>query len=39
LPPGDLFGPTPAFGVPYQLGYFLRERWQFNLVQVIRAER
>jgi mannosyltransferase len=37
LPPGDVFGPTPAFGVPYQLGYFLRERWQFNLVQVIKA--
>ena len=39
LPPGQLFGPTSAFGVPYQLGFFLRERWQFNLVQVIKATR
>jgi mannosyltransferase len=37
LPPGDVFGPTPAFGIPYQLGYRLLERWQFNLVQVIKA--
>jgi mannosyltransferase len=39
LPPGPVFGPTPAFGVPYDLGYRLVERWQFNLVQVIKAER
>jgi mannosyltransferase len=39
LPPGQLFGATPAFAVPYELGFFLRERWQFNLVQVIKATR
>ncbi|MDH6247951.1 putative membrane protein [Mycobacterium sp. OTB74] len=37
LPPCDLFGPTSAFGVPYDLGFRLVERWQFNLVQVIEA--
>lgn len=39
LPPGQLFGPTPAFGVPYDVGFRLVERWQINLVQVIKAER
>lgn len=39
LPPGQLFGATTAFAVPYELGFFLRERWQFNLVQVIEATR
>ena len=39
MPPGPLFGRTPAFAVPYDLGFRLVERWQFNLVQVIKAER
>jgi len=39
MPPGPLFGGTPAFAVPYGLGFRLVERWQFNLVQVIKAER
>jgi mannosyltransferase len=39
LPPGLLFGATPAFSVPNDLGFRLLERWQFNLVQVIEAVR
>ncbi|MGZ4576145.1 MAG: glycosyltransferase family 39 protein [Mycobacterium sp.] len=39
LPPGPVYGPTPAFAVPHDLGFRLVERWQFNLVQVIRATR
>jgi mannosyltransferase len=39
MAPGPLFGATPAFTVPRDLGYRLVERWQFNLVQVIRAVR
>ncbi|AFM15588.1 putative membrane protein [Mycolicibacterium chubuense NBB4] len=39
IPPGPLFGGTPAFAVTHDLGYRLTERWQFNLVQVFRAER
>jgi mannosyltransferase len=39
LPPGRRFGETPAFAVPYNLGFRLVERWQFNLVQVIKAAR
>ncbi|HYZ67144.1 MAG TPA: glycosyltransferase family 39 protein [Mycobacterium sp.] len=39
LPPGPLFGGTPAFSVPRDLGFWLQERWQFNLVQVIRATK
>jgi mannosyltransferase len=39
LPPGESFGATPAFAVPYDLGFRLVERWQFNLVQVIKAVR
>ncbi len=39
LPPGPLFGGTPAFSVPRDLGFRLLERWQFNLVQVIKAAR
>lgn len=39
LPPGPVYGPTPAFAVPRDLGFRLVERWQFNLVQVIKAER
>lgn len=39
LPPGPLFGATPAFSVPRDLGFRLTERWQFNLVQVIRATK
>ncbi|MGH3558856.1 MAG: glycosyltransferase family 39 protein, partial [Mycobacterium sp.] len=39
LPPGPRFGRTPAFSVPRDLGFQLVERWQFNLVQVIKAEK
>jgi mannosyltransferase len=39
LPPGQRFGATPAFSVPNGLGFRLLERWQFNLVQVIKAAR
>jgi mannosyltransferase len=39
LPPGPRFGSTTAFSVPRDLGFRLLERWQFNLVQVIRATR
>ncbi len=39
LPPGQRYGATPAFAVPHDLGFRLVERWQFNLVQVIRAVR
>jgi mannosyltransferase len=39
LPPGPRYGATPAFAVPYDLGFRLVERWQFNLVQVIKATR
>ncbi|UQX09809.1 glycosyltransferase family 39 protein [Candidatus Mycobacterium methanotrophicum] len=39
LPPGEGFGATPAFAVPHELGFQLVERWQFNLVQVIKATR
>ena len=39
LPPGPLYGATPAFAVPHDLGFRLVERWQFNLVQVIKALR
>jgi mannosyltransferase len=39
IPPGPQYGPTPAFAVPHDLGFRLVERWQFNLVQVIKASR
>jgi len=39
LSPGPRYGATPAFAVPRDLGFRLVERWQFNLVQVIRAQR
>jgi mannosyltransferase len=39
LPPGPLYGATPAFAVPHELGFRLVQRWQFNLVQVIEAVR
>jgi mannosyltransferase len=39
LQPGPLFGATQAFAVPHDLGFRLVERWQFNLVQVIKATR
>jgi mannosyltransferase len=39
LPPGEGFGATPAFAVPHDLGFRLIERWQFNLVQVIKATK
>jgi mannosyltransferase len=38
LPPGPLYGATPAYAVPHELGFRLVERWQFSLVQVIKAE-
>ncbi|MGA7054691.1 MAG: glycosyltransferase family 39 protein [Mycobacterium sp.] len=38
IPPGPRYGATSAFAVPRDLGFRLVERWQFNLVQVIRAE-
>jgi mannosyltransferase len=39
LPPGPQFGNTAAFLVPHGMGFQLSERWQFNLVQVLRAAR
>jgi mannosyltransferase len=39
MAPGAKFGGTPAFWVPRDLGFWLVERWQFNLVQVIKAIR
>lgn len=39
LPPGPGYGPTPAFAVPHDLGFRLVERWQFNLVQVLKATK
>jgi mannosyltransferase len=39
MPPGPGFGTTPAYAVPHDLGFRLVERWQFNLVQVIKAVR
>ena len=39
LLPGPLYGATPAFEVPHDLGFRLVKRWQFNLVQVIKAVR
>ena len=39
IPPGPRYGATPAFAVPRDLGFRLVQRWQFNLVQVIKAER
>jgi mannosyltransferase len=39
LPPGPVYGPTPAFAVPHDLGFRLVERWQYNLVQVLKAQR
>lgn len=39
LPPGPRYGATPAFAVPHDRGFRLVERWQFNLVQVIKAQR
>ncbi len=39
LQPGPVYGATPAFAVPHDLGFRLVERWQFNLVQVIKAQR
>lgn len=39
VPPGPRYGATPAFAVPRDLGFRLVERWQFNLVQVIKALR
>jgi mannosyltransferase len=38
MSPGPGFGATPAYTVPHDLGFRLVERWQFNLVQVIKAE-
>lgn len=37
--PGQRFEDTPTYAVPNGLGFRLGERWQFNLVQVIKATR
>jgi mannosyltransferase len=37
--PGQRFEDTPAFAVPRDLGFEFLERWQYNLVQVIKATR
>jgi mannosyltransferase len=37
--PGPLFGGTSTFAVSHHMGFRLTERWQYHLVQVIRAER
>jgi mannosyltransferase len=37
--PTQRFQDTAAFAVPNNLGFRLQERWQFNLVQVIKATR
>ncbi|MGZ4562978.1 MAG: glycosyltransferase family 39 protein [Mycobacterium sp.] len=39
IPPGPRYGATPAFAVPRDLGFRLVERWQFSLVQVLKATR
>jgi len=39
IPPGPAYGATPAFAVPRDLGFRLVQRWQFNLVQVIEAQK
>ncbi|MEB4208402.1 hypothetical protein [Mycobacterium sp. 94-17] len=39
LPPGPRYWASPAFAVPHDLGFRLVERWQFNLVQVLKAQR
>ncbi|WP_102418944.1 glycosyltransferase family 39 protein [Mycobacterium sp. 4858] len=39
IPPGPVYWATPAFAVPHDLGFRLVERWQFNLVQVFKAQR
>jgi mannosyltransferase len=39
LAPGPVYAATPAFAVPHDLGFRLVERWQFSLVQVIKAEK
>ena len=39
IPPGPGYGASPAFAVPRELGFRLVERWQFNLVQVIEAQK
>lgn len=39
IPPGPVYWATPAFAVPHDLGFRLVERWQFNLVQVLKATK
>ncbi len=39
VPPGPVYWASTAFAVPHDLGFRLVERWQFNLVQVFKAER
>ncbi len=39
MQPGPEFGRSTTFAVLYEQHYWLLERWQFNLVQVIRAAR
>jgi mannosyltransferase len=39
IPPGPLFGGTRTFAVTHDMGFRLTERWQYSLVQVLRATR
>jgi mannosyltransferase len=39
MAPGPQFGNTWTFAVTHDMGFWLLERWQFNLVQVVKAER
>ncbi|HEX2290428.1 MAG TPA: glycosyltransferase family 39 protein, partial [Pseudonocardiaceae bacterium] len=39
MAPGPQFGGTTTFAVTHDMGFWLLERWQFNLVQVIKAAR
>ncbi|WP_406817652.1 hypothetical protein [Mycobacterium sp. M23085] len=39
LPPGPVYWASTAFAVPHDLGFRLVERWQFNLVQVLKATK
>lgn len=39
IPPGPLFGGTRTFAVTHDMDFRLTERWQYSLVQVLKAER
>jgi mannosyltransferase len=39
IPPGPLFGGTRTFAVTHDMGFRLTERWQYSLVQVLKATR